>query len=60
MKCYILKEGQKLNMDNLKKEEVSPKIEKIINYVVEKHIKLREFTITLNGTIYSEKLLVIF
>lgn len=36
---------------------VLEKIEKIINYVVEKHIKLREFTITLNGTIYSEKLL---
>ena len=36
---------------------VIDKIEKIINYVVEKHIKLREFTITLNGTIYSEKLL---
>lgn len=36
---------------------VLDKIEKIINYVVEKHIKLREFTITLNGTIYSEKLL---
>ena len=36
---------------------VIEKIEKIINYVVEKHIKLREFTITLNGTIYSEKLL---
>ena len=31
MKCYVLKEGQKLIMDNLKKEEVSPEIEKIIN-----------------------------
>ena len=33
MKCYVLKEGQKLNMDNLKKEEVSPEIEKVINDV---------------------------
>lgn len=33
------------------------KIEKIINYVIEKHIKLQQFTITINGTIYSEKLL---
>lgn len=36
---------------------VIEKIEKIINYIIEKHIKLREFTITINGTIYSEKLL---
>ena len=32
-------------------------IEKIINYVIDKRIKLREFTVTINGTIYSEKLL---
>lgn len=36
---------------------VLDKIEKIINYVIEKHIKLQQFTITINGTIYSEKLL---
>lgn len=36
---------------------VIDKIEKIINYVIEQHIKLQQFTITLNGTIYSEKLL---
>lgn len=32
-------------------------IEKIINYVIDKQIKLQEFTVTINGTIYSEKLL---
>lgn len=32
-------------------------IEKIIDYVIDKSIKLQEFTITINGTIYSEKLL---
>lgn len=33
------------------------RIEKIISYVIEKHIKLGELTVTINGTIYSERLL---
>ena len=33
------------------------KIEKIISYVIENHISIDEFTVTINGTIYSEKLL---
>lgn len=33
------------------------KIETIISYVIENNILLDEFTITINGTIYSEKLL---
>ena len=33
------------------------KLEKIISYVIEKHILVDEFTITINGTIYSEELL---
>ena len=36
---------------------VLDKIEKIINYVIEKQIKLQQFTMTTNGTIYSDKLL---
>ena len=33
------------------------RIEKIISYLIEKHIPIDEFTITVNGTIYSEELL---
>ncbi len=36
---------------------VLDRLEKIISYVIEKHILLDEFTITINGTIYSEILL---
>ncbi len=33
------------------------RLEKIISYVIEKHIPIDEFTITINGTIYSKRLL---
>ena len=33
------------------------RIEKIISYLIEKRIPIDEFTITVNGTIYSEELL---
>ena len=36
---------------------VIDRLEKIISYIIEKHISLDEFTITINGTIYSKQLL---
>lgn len=33
------------------------RIEKIISYIIEKHVLIDEFTITINGTIYSKQLL---
>ena len=33
------------------------RIEKIIDAIIKRHIKLDEFTVTINGTIYSEELL---
>lgn len=36
---------------------VIDRLEKIISYIIEKHILMDEFTITVNGTIYSKELL---
>lgn len=36
---------------------VLDRLEKIISYVIERHIIIDEFTITINGTMYSEQLL---